>query len=94
MPSPVVPDQMPIARARRSSSVNTFVRIDSVDGMMPAAPTPMNARAAMSAPGLPEKAEVAEAAANSVRPSMNTHLRPRRSPRLPTARRSPANTMA
>src|SRR5579872_1594649 len=34
-PRPEVPDQMPMARARSGGFVNTFVRIDRVEGMTP-----------------------------------------------------------
>src|SRR3990172_9101388 len=49
-PRPATADQIAIARAR-SPAGNTFVRIDSVAGMMRAPPIPMNARVAMSWPG-------------------------------------------
>ena len=42
-PRPVVPDQMPMARARSPGAVKTLVRMDSVDGMMAAAPIPIRA---------------------------------------------------
>ena len=44
--TPVVVAQIAIALAR-SPGGNTFTRIDSVDGMMNAAPTPISARQAM-----------------------------------------------
>src|SRR6476659_8695956 len=47
--APTTPAQMAIAFVR-SSGGNTFTRIDSVDGMMNAAPNPIAARAAMSSP--------------------------------------------
>ena len=93
-PSPVVPDQIPIALARSSGLVKTLVRMARVDGMMAAPPTPMNARVAMSVSGVFEKAEAAEPAANTTSPAMKIHLRPRRSPRLPATSSSPASTMA
>ena len=42
---PATPDQSPMASARSRASVNTLVRIDSVAGMISAAPMPMTARA-------------------------------------------------
>ena len=45
--APVTLAQIAIAFVR-SSGGNTLTRIDSVDGMMNAAPTPINARHAMS----------------------------------------------
>ena len=49
-PAPLVPDQNPSARWRSPASANMFVMIDSVEGMISAAPTPMPARAAISMP--------------------------------------------
>ena len=46
--TPATPDQMPIAIARSRAFVNTLVRIESVAGMISAAPTPITARAVMS----------------------------------------------
>ncbi len=46
-PAPEMPAQMAIALAR-SRPGKTLVRIDNVEGMMNAAPTPMMARAAMT----------------------------------------------
>ena len=46
--TPATPDQMPIAIARSRAFVNTLVRIDSVAGMISAAPTPITARAPTS----------------------------------------------
>ena len=82
-PSPVVPDQIPIARARSRSPVNTLVRIDKVEGMRAAAPTPMTARAAMSRSGVSGQAAMADPAPKTTSPAMNTHLRPTRSPSAP-----------
>src|SRR6266545_3727540 len=48
IPSPDTPAQIAIALAR-SPAGNTFVRIESVDGMMNAAPTPIRARVEISA---------------------------------------------
>ncbi len=94
MPSPVVPDQIPIARARSFAPVKTLMRIDNVDGMIAAAPMPMNARAAISRSGVTEKADAADPAPNTRSPTMKTHLRPRRSPRLPATSSNPAKTIA
>ena len=49
-PTPEIPAQMPMARPR-SAGGKTLVRIDSVDGMMNAAPKPWTARVRMSTPG-------------------------------------------
>ena len=93
-PSPVVPDQMPMARARSRSVVKTLVRIDRVDGMMAAAPTPMQARAMMRRSGEPDQAENADPPPKTARPAMNTHLRPTRSPSAPRESSRPAKTTA
>ena len=59
---PATPDQRPMASARSRASVNTLVRIDSVAGMISAAPMPMTARAAMSGVTPPANAAAADAA--------------------------------
>src|SRR3954447_15947447 len=48
MPMADTPAQMPMALPRSAGLVKTLVRIDSVDGMMNAAPMPMSARVPMS----------------------------------------------
>ncbi len=47
-PTPVTAVQIPIAAARSRASVKTFTAIASVVGKISAAPTPMNARAAIN----------------------------------------------
>ena len=93
-PIPVDPDQMPMALARSASPVNTLVRMDSVDGMRAAAPTPMTARASVNRSGLPDRAAAADPPPNTRSPPRKTHLRPSRSPRAPIDSRRPANTTA
>ena len=93
-PAPLVPDQNPSARWRSPASANMFVMIDSVEGMISAAPIPIPARAAISMPTLPEKAAQVEPAANRARPAMNVRLRPTRSARLPATSIRPPNTSA
>ncbi len=93
-PSPVVPDHTPIALDLSRASEKVLVSMERVEGMMADPPIPMNPRAAMSPSGLPEKADRAEPAAKMSNPAMKTHLRPRRSPRLPATRSSPAKTIA
>ena len=51
-PSPVMAPHSPMARARSPRSVNTLEMIDSVAGKISAAPTPITARTAISAPEL------------------------------------------
>ena len=89
-----MPDQIPIARALSRSSVKTLERMESVDGMIPAAPTPIQARAITRRSGVPENADPADPAANTTSPARKTHFRPIRSPRLPNTSRRPANTTA
>ena len=74
--------------------MKVLVRIDRVEGIMAAPPIPMKALAAISRSAVPEKADTAEPAAKMASPAMNTHLRPRRSPRLPATRSNPAKTIA
>jgi hypothetical protein len=90
-PRPETAAQMPIAFAR-SPAGNTFVRIESVAGIISAPPTPMSPRVAMSASALDATAERAEPAPNTSRPVASARRRPKRSPRLPIARSRPANT--
>ena len=92
-PSPLVADQMPIARCRLPVSRNMSVMIDKVDGMISAAPTPMLARAAISIATEPEKAAHVEPPAKASRPARKVRFRPTRSARLPAASSSPAKTM-
>ena len=69
-----------------------MVRIDSVAGMISAAPMPMTARRAMSCPEDPEKAARVDAPPKITRPAVSAPLRPKRSPMAPAVRSSPANT--
>jgi hypothetical protein len=91
MPTPARPDQMPIALPR-SSAGKTFVMIESVAGMIRAAPTPMAARAAITSPADEASAPATDAAPKSVVPAWSARLRPKRSPSVPIVRRSPAKT--
>ena len=91
-PSADTPAQTPIALARSTGSVNTFVMIDSVDGMMNAPPTPMIARVRMRKPADGANADSAEPMPNTARPMARHRYRPKRSPRLPAVRSKPANT--
>src|SRR6266516_1696525 len=79
IPSPDTPAQIAIAFAR-SPAGKTFVRIESVDGMMNAAPTPIRARVEISAVAEPAKAEATDPAPKIRRPATSAFLRPKRSP--------------
>ena len=89
MPSPATAAQMAIALGR-SSEGKMFVRIDSVVGMIPAAPTPISARDAISSVALPDRAASTEPIANVTSPATRARRRPKRSPSVPAASSSPA----
>ena len=91
-PSPEKPAQIAMARPRSFGSRNTLVRMDSVDGMMSAPPTPMSALVRMSCDGLPASADITDPMANTTMPTRNANLRPNRSPRLPAVSSRPAKT--
>ncbi len=93
-PIPVVPDQMPMARTRSRSAVKTLARIESVQGISAAAPTPMVARATVKTSGVGDHAANAEPPPKTTRPPINTHFRPARSPKAPSDRSRPAKTTA
>ena len=77
---------------RRSSSSKTTMRMDSVDGMISAPPTPIATRTAIISPGLATKTAASDAAPNRSRPMIMTFRRPNRSPRLPEVSSRPAKT--
>ena len=82
---------MPIARPR-SSAGNTFVRMDRVDGMISAPPTPISARVAISMLAEPANADAIEPVPKMRRPAASAERRPNRSERLPVVSNRPANT--
>lgn len=79
----------PIARARSAGSVNVVMMIESTAGAMIAPPTPCNARAATNVACEPEIPQRSEANVKRESPTMNTRLRPKRSPALPPRSRKP-----
>nr|WP_251059962.1 hypothetical protein [Streptomyces sp. ISL-100] len=83
VPTPTAADQMPIAFVRSAPRGKTFPMTASVAGMISASPTPITPRATISVVTDPAYAAATEAAVKRARPVMNTHLRPRRSARLP-----------
>ena len=93
-PRPVVPDQIPMARTRSFSSVNTLVRIERVQGIRPAAPTPITARANIRRSGLTDSAASADPPAKTTSPARKIHFRPTLSPRAPIESNKPAKTTA
>ena len=93
MPRADTPAHTPIALARSAGTVKTLVRIDSVDGMMKAAPAPMRARVAMRTVAEPDSAESREPTPKTESPKVRARLRPKRSPRLPAVSSRPAKTI-
>src|SRR5215203_5006891 len=87
VPAPATPAHTPTAPAR-SSGGNTLVTIESVIGMIIAAPTPEAARSAIRTPGLSTKTAPAEAVPKTTNPASNTPLRPCRSPKAPAGNSS------
>ena len=84
------PAQVPIALPR-SSGGNALAMIDSVPGIMNAAPTPWTAREATSQPSVGAKPIVAEATAKTTTPNRNIRRRPKMSPSRPPVTSSTAN---
>ena len=76
------PAQVPIALPRSCGS-KTLVTIESVAGIMNAAPTPCTTRLAISEAESDATPAVAEETANSVTPIRNPRRRPKMSPSLP-----------
>ena len=89
---PLVAAQIEMAMARCAASVNTLTSSASVAGKISAAPTPIAARQAMSWPGVDDRAARIDVAPNTAMPTIKVPLRPKRSPMLPAAISSPANT--
>jgi hypothetical protein len=90
-PRPATAAQIPIAFGR-SRAGKTFVRIESVVGMISAPPMPMTARLAISTSAEVAKAEASDPAPNTTRPDTSAPRRLKRSPRAPMVRSSPAKT--
>ena len=72
--------------------MNTLVSSDRVEGNTIAAPMPITARAAISAPGLSVRPPAKLANPNTDSPASSIPLRPNRSDRLPNASTEPANS--
>ena len=90
LPPPAKPAQMPIALAL-SSGGKLDVMIDSVTGMIIAAPTPARTRATIIIAVVVASSEPTVAMANTARPASSTGLRPKRSPIAPTGSSSAAS---
>jgi hypothetical protein len=91
IPSPETPAQIAMAFGR-SCDGKMLVRMESVAGMIAAAPRPISPRDAISSVAEPDSAASAEPVAKMTRPVISARLRPKRSPRLPAVNRRPANT--
>ena len=91
MPSPATAAQMPIAFAR-SEAGNVAVRMERVEGMMKAPPTPISARVAISISDDCATAESAEARPKTINPKVRARLRPKRSPSAPAVSSTAAKT--
>jgi hypothetical protein len=75
MPAPATPAQIAIARGRSSGGKITAM-IDSAGGISSAAPSPITARAPISADGDPASVANTEPSPNSASPARNTSRRP------------------
>jgi hypothetical protein len=91
IPIDAIAAQMPIALAR-SSRGKTFVRIDSVAGMISAPPTPIAARIAISWFAVSANRTARLAPPKIASPDWRASLRPKRSPSVPIVRSRPAKT--
>jgi hypothetical protein len=87
------PAQIPIAMPR-SRTAKVAEMIESVAGIINAAPTPWTARAEISSDALEERPQKSDDAVNTTRPITKIRRRPRRSPSLPPVSRSDANVRA
>ena len=92
-PAPANPAQTAIARGR-SCGGKIDVMMDSVAGMMNAAPMPITARLAISCEASPASPPSSEPRPNTARPASSAPRRPKRSPMAPALSRRPANTTA
>jgi hypothetical protein len=90
-PRPATAAQIPIALGR-SSAGKTFVRMESVVGMMSAPPMPMSALVAISMFADSANADASEPAPKITRPATSAPRRLKRSPSAPMVSRRPAKT--
>ena len=87
------PAQMPIA-IPRSRAAKVAVMIESVAGIISAAPTPCTARAPISSGALDERPQASDESVKTTRPIVKISRRPSRSPSLPPVSRSDAKVRA
>gem|GEM_PF-3983882 len=83
---------MPIATARSRSCAKVSRMMDSVAGIIMAAPTASSTRAAISGAAAGEYAAASEATPNTTSPIMNSRLWPSRSPSVPMPSSRPDTT--
>ncbi len=89
---PTTPPQTPIARARSTRPVNTWVMIDIATGFIIEPPTACTNRAAISVSMFGARLHSSEPSAKTVSPTWNVRLRPNRSPVAPDSNSSDAST--
>lgn len=94
MPPPNTAAHTARAKARSLASVKTLRRIDRVEGMMAAPPTPRRARAAMTCQPSVAKTAMSEATEKMPKPAMSSRLRPQRSPSAPAVTSRPDSASA
>ena len=82
-PPPAIAPKIPNALGRSGDPANVTVSSDSAEGARRAPNAPCSVRAATSTPNESAKPPMAEATEKPIRPPMNVHLRPNRSPSLP-----------
>jgi len=73
-------------------SANVVLMIESAAGEMSAAPSPWNAREAISIPELTASPSMSDADVKMTRPTRNRRFRPIRSPARPPSSRNPPKT--
>ena len=89
---PTTPPQMPIARARSTRPVNTWVMIDIATGFSIDPPMACRNRAAISVSMFGARLHSSEPSAKTVSPIWKVRLRPNRSPVAPDSISSDAST--
>ncbi len=82
-PPPAIAPKIPNALGRSGESAKVTVSSDSAEGASSAPKAPCRARAATSTPKDCARPPSAEATEKPIKPAMNVHLRPNRSPSLP-----------
>ena len=89
---PTTPPQIPIARARSTRPVNTWVMIDIATGLSIDPPMACSKRAAISVSMFGARLHSSEPSAKTVSPIWKVRLRPNRSAAAPDSSSSDAST--